>query len=219
MKVNLKWITPEAELEIIEIARVSSTKKNKRDDPTALLKYLIDNKHWSPFEMANMCVEIETSRAIGRQILRHRSFSFQEFSQRYSEVTKFEDISIRKQAIENRQSSLEEFNPIFFGIDGNGVVKDNHLYATEVIENHIRSAEQLYKKLIEKGVAKEQARMVLPETTQTRMYMNGTLRSWITFLMVRDDEHAQLEVQHIAKEIKKIFKEELPVISKALKYD
>ena len=193
MKVNLMWITPEAELEVIEIARVSSKKKNKREEATALLEYLIDNKHWSPFEMANMCVEIETSRAIGRQILRHRSFSFQEFSQRYS----------------------EEFDPMYFGVDDVGVVKDNYIHASELIESHIRSSEHLYKKLIEKGVAKEQARLILHETTQTRMYMNGNLRSWLSFLNVRLDEHAQLEVQEIAKHIGLILEKECPVIVKA----
>jgi thymidylate synthase (FAD) len=215
MKVEMKWITPEAELEIIEIARVSSTKKNKRSAADELLKYLIENKHWSPFEMANMCVEIETSRAIGRQILRHRSFSFQEFSQRYSEVTTFEDISIRKQATTNRQSSLEEFDPVI--VEPNEWVDDS-IHASEVIEAHVETANILYGKLIKAGVAKEQARMILPETTQTRMYMNGTIRSWLHFLEVRDHEHAQLEVQEIAREIKKIIKKELPVISKALKY-
>lgn len=219
MEVNLKWITPEAELEIIEIARVSSTRKDKKEKPEGLLTYLINNKHWSPFEMANMCVEIVTSRAIGRQILRHRSFSFQEFSQRYSEATEFEEISIRKQATKNRQSSLEEFDPFITGVyptsKGSSVSTE---LSSERIKQHIINSKDLYDDLIKVGVAKEQARMILPETTQTRFYMNGTLRSWIHFLEVRDDEHAQFEVQQIAREIKKIIKKELPVISKALKY-
>jgi len=208
MEVKLKWITPNSEGEIIEIARVSSDRKDKTEKPIGLIEYLIENKHWSPFEMSNMCVSIKTSRAIGRQILRHRSFTFQEFSQRYSEPIKFEEISIRKQADENRQSSTEEFDPILYSIDDSE-------HASDYIKHHLGHAEDLYKKLIERGVAKEQARMILPGTTETHLYMNGTLRSWLSFLNVRLDEHAQKEIRDIAKQVANIITLHCPIITNA----
>lgn len=216
MIVKLQSVTPNAEVNIVEIARVSSPRKDKSERPEGLINYLIKNKHWSPFEHSYMTVEIQTSKAIGIQLLRHRSFTFQEFSQRYAKVSGFEPIELRRQAVTNRQSSEEIFNPLFTENYRDG--KYEGIPASQVIEKFIDIAARMYDELIELGVAKECARMVLPMCTSTTIYMTGSVRSWIHFLDIRDDEHAQKEVQLIAKEIKRIFMEELPIISKALRY-
>lgn len=214
MKVSLQSITPNIENTIVEIARVSSSRKDKTAAPEGLLNYLIRNKHWSPFEHGFITMEIETSKAIGIQLIRHRSFTFQEFSQRYQDVSKvseqgmFEGVELRKQATDNRQSSEEVFNPRL----------EDMTMADIAVRNHLRESERLYGQLLRAGVAREQARMVLPMATKTRIYMTGPVRSWIHFLDLRDDSHAQKEVQIIAKEIKDILKQELPVISKALNW-
>ena len=213
MEVKLKSVTPDAEVNIVEIARVSSSRLDKKENPEGLIKYLIKHKHWSPMEHAYMTVEIKTSRAIGTQLLRHRSFTFQEFSQRYAEVTEFEPVELRRQAANNRQSSTEAFDPILF--EG----KYYSQSASDVIGDFIKEAAELYKELLDKGVAKECARMILPLCTSTTIFMTGSIRSWVHFLEIRDDEHAQLEVQLIAREIKKIFIEQFPIISKALNYN
>ena len=212
MKVTLKTISPNIEQVIVEIARVSSTRKDKSESPAGLLKYCIDNKHWSIFEHGFITMEIVTSKAIGIQLLRHRSFTFQEFSQRYAKVTEIEPIEIRRQAIKNRQSSEEVFNPSI------NVTEGINFKATEIVDNLLNHSLNVYNKLIEAGVAKECARMVLPMATQTTIYMTGNVRSWIHLLSVRDDSHAQKEIQLIAKEMKKIFIEQCPLISEALKY-
>lgn len=210
MKVTLKTITPDSEVNIVEIARVSSSRQDKSEKPEGLINYLIKNKHWSPFEHASMTVEIVTSKAIGIQLIRHRSFTFQEFSQRYAKVTRMEPIELRKQAESNRQSSTEAFDPRIPSYWG-GTEK-----ASEEIAAFLRFAEEVYNSLLDAGVAKECARMILPMCTQTTIYMTGTVRSWIHFLQIRDDAHAQLEIQDIAKEIKDIFVDQLPLISSAL---
>lgn len=206
--VEEKELSPE-EL-IVYIARVSNP-SNQLNSETSdkLLGYLVKNKHWSPFEMVDMTVEIITSRGIAQQILRHRSFSFQEFSQRYAEVTDFEPVQLRKQADKNRQSSTEAFNPV---IDSDYISGD----ADKVIEEHLYNCESLYKNLLEKGVAKESARFVLPLTTQTKIYMKGSIRSWIHYLQIRCDEHTQLEHRQVAEAIRSIFYGRFPNISKAL---
>ena len=215
MKVELKSITPQAEVNIVEIARVSSSRKDKSEKPEGLINYLIRNKHWSPFEHAYMTLEIETSKAIGIQLLRHRSFTFQEFSQRYAKVTSIEAIELRKQAETNRQSSTEVFDPILD--ESLGLFEGQEYYkASELISDYMHIGKSLYDKLLDIGVAKECARMILPMATSTTIYMTGSIRSWIHFLDIRDDEHAQKEIQLIAKEAKRIFIEELPIISKAL---
>ena len=215
MKVQLQTITPLAESNIVEIARVSSSRKDKTSKPEGLINYLIKHKHYSPFEHAYMTLEIETSKAIGIQLLRHRSFTFQEFSQRYQDVNKldemFEPIEIRKQCEDNRQSSSEVFNPLI-------EYKNGSFQADKEIKYILTECRVMYNKLIESGVAREVARMVLPMATKTKIYMTGSIRSWIHFLDVRDDEHAQKEIQLIAKDIKQIFKNELPIISNALNY-
>lgn len=223
MNVELVWITPNAESMIAEIARVSNPDNQKNPEYTKLIKYLIKHKHWSPLEMANMCVKITTSRAIAAQILRHKSFSFQEFSQRYSEATEFEPIELRKQATKNRQSSLEVFNPMiddmnspFFMYDENGYMVHVQAHASEIIANTILKTSQIYTELLNAGVAKEVARMILPLTTQTTLYMSGTIRSWVHYLALRTKEDVQKEHRDIALQIQSIFNGELPIIATAL---
>lgn len=220
MKVSIVSITQgmgefegkTAEDIIVYAARVSSPRKDKFESPEGLLKYCIDNKHWSIFETPSITFEIETSRAMGRQLLRHQA-KFQEFSQRYSEVTSFEPFELRKQADKNRQSSTEVFDP--------GVWKDGWtggVLASEAIDDLLGQCKDLYDELISNGVAKESARFILPECAKTTMYMTNNLRNWIHFLQVRDDDHAQKEVRDIAIEIKKVLKEYFPIVSKALEW-
>lgn len=202
---------------IVYTARVSNP-ANQMNSETSdrLIGYLIRNKHWSPFEMADMTVEITTSRAIAAQILRHRSFSFQEFSQRYAEVTEMEPVQIRKQGVTNRQSSSEVFDPILpdqlFIVEGSR----HSTYATEAIDTHVKKCQELYKSLLDQGVAKEVARMVLPLTTQTTIYMKGSVRSWIHYLQIRCDEHTQLEHRQVALGIKELFAQAFPDITKSV---
>ena len=201
-----------AEQLIAYCARVSSP-KNQNNTATApkLLKFLIKHKHWSPFELANMCVEIKTSRAIAAQILRHRSFSFQEFSQRYSLAQKLEPLELRKQAEKNRQSSTDVIDPT--------LTKDyKNVPASVAIAQHVLGGVKLYDELIKAGVAKESARMILPLTTETTMYMNGTVRSWIHYINLRTEENTQKEHRDIANEIKKIFIDNFPDTSEALEW-
>ena len=206
MKVSLVSATPKAEENIVYIARVSSKREDKISKPEGLLNYLINNKHWSPFEHSHMSVEIETSKAIGIQLIRHRSFTFQEFSQRYQDVSllgdMFEEIEFRKQCKDNRQSSTE--------ICETGKAEVKML---------LLDIKRMYQGLLEDGVARETARMILPLCTKTKIHMTGSIRSWIHFLELRDDSHAQKEIQLIAQEIKRIFVKEFPIISKAIKYD
>jgi len=214
MQVKLLNITPNAEEHIVEIARVSSSRKDKKTNAAGLLKYLVRHKHWSPFEHSHATFEIETSKAIGIQLIRHRSFSFQEFSQRYQDVNKldemFENIELRAQCEDNRQSSTEIINPSML------------LYpkgtAEGAIECHFENCHKLYNDLLAAGVAREQARMVLPLATTTKIQMTGSIRSWIHFLELRDDSHAQKEIQLISKEIKQQLKSNLPIISEALNF-
>lgn len=183
-------------------ARVSNP-SNQNNTATApkLLKYLIKHKHWSPFEMASMTLEIKTSRAIAAQILRHRSFSFQEFSQRYSVAQELEEIEFRKQAEKNRQSSTDEFTDGFF---------------LSKVREHLGKSVSLYNEAISLGVAKESARLLLPLTTETTMYMSGTIRSWVHYIDLRCQQDTQKEHREIAEACKKIFIENFPNISLAL---
>ena len=218
MKVTLLNITPKIEEHIVQIARVSSSRKDKTANAAGLLAYLVRHKHWSPFEHGSATFEIETSKAIGIQLIRHRSFSFQEFSQRYQDVNKigspFEPVELRAQCEDNRQSSTEIINPLIKG-DRN----INLISADSVVNGILNKSFEVYNQLLKAGVAREQARMVLPLATKTKIHMTGNVRSWIHFLELRDDSHAQKEIQLIAKEIKRIFIQELPIISKALKYE
>jgi thymidylate synthase (FAD) len=201
--VELVTITPQAERIIGVCARVSNPAN--QDKPfDRLLAYMIENKHWSPFEMANMVIEIETSRAISAQILRHRSFSFQEFSQRYAEVQEFQTYPARRKDEKNRQSSIDDLSEHTRGWF------DDAQYAAKWL------AERQYAQAIAMGIAKEQARFLLPMSSKTRLYMNGTIRSWIHYLELRTGNGTQLEHQEIARAIQEIFKAELPVVSTAL---
>jgi thymidylate synthase (FAD) len=202
MNVNLISITPDAEKNIMYMARVSNP-KNQNSENTKLLDYCIKHGHWSVFEMAHMTVEITTSRAIAAQILRHKSFSFQEFSQRYAEAQQFELVSARRQDEKNRQNSIDDMS-----------LKDFEWFY-KAQGKVIELASKLYKEALDKGIAKEQARFLLPLSTQTKLYMSGSIRSWLHYLDLRCGNGTQLEHREIAEEIKKIFIEKLPIISKA----
>ena len=193
-----------AEEIVVYCARVSNPKNqlNKESSPK-LLSFLIKHKHWSPFELASMCLEIKTSRGIAAQILRHRSFSFQEFSQRYSEAQELEPLNLRKQADKNRQSSLDAFT-------------DSLL--TQKVREHTAKSISLYNNLISAGVAKESARFILPLTTETTMYMQGSIRSWIHYIDLRSQQNTQKEHRDIAEACRQIFIEEFPNISVALEW-
>lgn len=183
------------------IARIGKVK----DNPEKLTKFLIKHSHWSPFEHTYFTFKIYTNRAIGREILRHRSMTFQELSQRYEKILEFDKVEIRKQSEDNRQSSTEVFNPIVF---------DNNITASEAIDDVFAHIYRTYDALLKKGVARECARMILPEAAKTTMLVTGNIRSWIHFLALRDDERAQKEIQLIAKEIKDILVKEIPSIFK-----
>ena len=205
-KVSLVWATPDIENTVAYCARVSNP-SNQANNETApkLLKYLMKNKHWSPFEMANVCMEIETTRDIARQILRHRSFSFQEFSQRYAEATEFAIRECRMQDTKNRQNSL--------------VTEDQYLkHWWNAAQLRVQDeAELVYKQALSRGIAKEQARALLPEgLTMSKMYMNGTLRSWLHYVEIRCDEATQKEHREVANQCKDIIMVLCPSIKELL---
>ena len=204
---KLIWVTPDAEKLIGKIARVSNP--NNEDNPNyeKLIRYLIKHKHWSPFEMAAMCVEIKTTRAIAAQILRHRSFSFQEFSQRYAEPLgdfPFSVPNLRSQDLTNRQNSIDD-------LDDDTVRR----HKGRMIE-HFEESKRIYDEMIKDGIAKECARSVLPLSTETRLYMSGTIRSWLHYIDLRADNGTQREHMDIARSIGEIFDTELPTISHAM---
>lgn len=203
LKTELVSITTDAEKQIVYIARVSSTQRNDETD-AKLIRYLITKRHWSPFEMAHATVRIETSRAIAQQILRHgKGFDFQEFSQRYADVTDMEPLQLRWQAQKNRQSSLEPItDPVIL----------------EIAQEAIEQAEAAYIRLINRGVARECARMVLPLTTQTTIYVTGPIRSWIHYLDSRCTPETQLEHREIALAIRAMLAKELPTIAEVLEW-
>lgn len=193
-----------AEEFMVFCARVSNP-SNQLNSETAprLLRYCIKNKHWSIFEHSSMTVEIETSRAIAAQILRHRSFCFQEFSQRYAVATAgCEPIEMRKKGSTNRQGSVEA---------------EVDYTANAIIKEAIHVSEQAYRRLIDSGYAPECARMVLPLATKTTLYMTGSVRSWIHYLDQRTSSHAQKEHRLVALEIQKIFNQQFPSTAEALK--
>ena len=201
---KLIWITPEAEKVIGYCARVSNPANQDNPDVSRLLSYCIKHGHWSIFEMASMCVEIKTSRAIAPQILRHRSFSFQEFSQRYAEVHDFPILGqMRLAGTTNRQSSqlMPERDDLDAGMQG--VILDAEL--------SVSRGYWTYNKLIKAGIAAETARMVLPLCCPTTMYMSGTVRSWIHYVQLRTQEDTQLEHRQIADSIKALMVEHLPI--------
>ena len=198
--VKLIWITPEAEQQIEYCARVSNPKGQDKIDTTGkLLRYLVTHKHWSPFEMASACVEITTTRDISAQILRHRSFSFQEFSQRYAEVQQRPEMpQWRRQDTANRQNSIDDLSE--------EVLREADWVSAEAFV----AAQRAYDRLLELGVAKECARKVLPMNSPTRLYMSGTIRSWIHYLSVRREVGTQLEHRLIANQIYQVLNKEMP---------
>jgi thymidylate synthase (FAD) len=199
-QVNLIHITPNAEELIAYMARVSNpSNQSNTETSQRLIRYLIEHKHWSPFEMVNMCVEINTTRSIAAQILRHRSFSFQEFSQRYAEVAEVAaPPQFRKQDIKNRQNSTDDLS-----------LDLRYQYTEETIKLY-NQCYDLYQRMLENGVAKECAREVLPLATPTRLYMNGSIRSWIHYCQLRCGNGTQLEHKIIADGAYKLLQEHLP---------
>jgi thymidylate synthase (FAD) len=204
MNVTLTHCTQQAESLIVEMARVSNP-DNAKNSETApkLLRYLIKHKHWSPFEMASMCLKIETERDIAAQILRHRSFSFQEFSQRYAKTAPAEMMEIRRQDKSNRQNSIDDFSA------------ETKEWASAKAAVVIATTYVVYEELLELGVAKECARRVLPLCTPTTLYMHGNLRSWIHYIDLRTEKGTQLEHRNIANKCKEIFTKEFPSIASA----
>ena len=203
MITRLISVTPDADYLIAYCARVSSPNQDS-DKIEGLLKYCIRHGHWSIFEMADMTVEITTSRAIAAQLLRHRSFNFQEFSQRYSAATNFEIAEARSQDLKNRQSSHDD-------------LPDNvKIWFRQAQELNNLAAMNLYQFALNIGIAKECARFLLPLSVQTRLYMKGSVRSWIHYLQVRTAEGTQKEHRDIANAIKELFITEFPTISAAL---
>ena len=203
------------------IARIGRVKSN----PERLLKYLIEHAHWSPFEHTFLTFKISTSRAMGRELLRHRSFTFQELSQRYEKILSSEPVELRRQSETNRQSSTTVFDPLIAdrivnSSTANSLSCDTNAEqlrpASACIADHLQATWNLYQKLIEAGVARECARAILPECTTTTILMTGSLRSWIHFFAIRDHELAQKEIQEVARAIRRIFTEQFPVIAQAI---
>jgi len=207
MSVKLLWSTPDAEKQILFMARVSS--KHRKSENMKLINYLIKEKHWSPFTMANMCVEIECSRVISRQILRHASFNYQEYSQRYAIVNKsqFFTSEVRRQDMKNRQNSIDDISV---------EIKEEWVSRQKKINEMVK---ENYEWALDQGIAKECARVILPEgNTSTILCMNGNIRSWIHYLQLRCGNGTQKEHIDIANKIKDIFSKEFPIISKALNF-
>lgn len=207
MTVKLISVTPDAEKTMAYIARVSNPNNQDNENYAKLLGYCIKHHHWSVFEQATMSLEIETTRAIAAQILRHRSFTFQEFSQRYADTTLLGEIPVpelRRQDTKNRQNSTDDLGDYL------------KLTLQERIKIHFNASLSLYNDLLGHGVAKECARFVLPLATPTRIYMTGSCRSWITYISLREKSGTQKEHMDIAKECKKVFAEQFPVCYEAL---
>ena len=210
MNVKLVSITPDAEKMMAYIARVSNPSNQENEKYAGLLKYCIKHNHWSVFEQATMTLEIETTRAIAAQILRHRSFTFQEFSQRYADTQLLETIELpelRRQDSKNRQNSIDDLDPkVVEKLDK----QMNTLFS---------SAFALYNQMLEEGVAKECARMVLPLCTPTKLYMTGSCRSWIHYINLRSAHGTQKEHMEIARECACIFAGQFPAVAEALGWE
>ena len=209
MNVKLVSITPDAEKTMAYIARVSNPSNQDNEKFAGLLKYCIKHQHWSVFEQSTMTLEIETTRAIAAQILRHRSFTFQEFSQRYADAKLLETIELpelRRQDSKNRQNSIDDLDPA----------------VVEKLEKQMNtlfsSAFSLYNQMLDRGVAKECARMVLPLCTPTRIYMTGSCRSWIHYINLRSAHGTQKEHMDIANACRKVFIEQFPTVSESLEW-
>ena len=210
MNVKFVSITPDAEQTMAYIARVSNPKNQDNEKFAGLLKYCIKHNHWSVFEQSSMTLEIETTRGLAAQILRHRSFTYQEFSQRYADTKLLDDNiplpKLRKQDLKNRQNSTDD-------LDG-FIVQDFELEMTKLFE----SSMNLYNRMLESGVAKECARFVLPLATPTRLYMTGSCRSWVHYINLRSAHGTQKEHMDIAHRCREIFVEQFPNVSEALEW-
>ena len=208
-KVKLVSVTPDAEKTMAYIARVSNPKNQDNPSIGGLLSYCIQHQHWSVFEQSSMTLEIETSRAIAAQILRHRSFTFQEFSQRYADsnlLGKIDLPDLRRQDTKNRQNSIDNLDP--------EIVEKLNKQMTTLFE----SSMALYNQMLELGVAKECARFVLPLATPTRLYMTGSCRSWIHYIELRSGHGTQKEHMDIANACKDIFTEQFPTVAEAMEW-
>ena len=207
--IKLVSVTPDAEKTMAYIARVSNPSNQDNENYSGLLKYCIKHNHWSVFEQSSMTLEIETTRAIAAQILRHRSFTFQEFSQRYADSNLLGTIQLpklRKQDKKNRQNSTDDLDP--------KVIETLNMQMGTLFG----SALALYNQMLELGVAKECARMVLPLCTPTRIYMTGSCRSWIHYINLRSAHGTQKEHMDIAEGCRKVFTEQFPAVSEALEW-
>ena len=207
MKVKLITVTPDAEKHIAYCARVSNPNNQTNESIAGLLKYCIKHQHWSIFEQAFMTLEIETTRGLAAQILRHRSFTYQEFSQRYAESTALGNVSLpelRRQDDKNRQNSIDDLDP---------KVGDK---LNRQMNTLFSSAYSLYTQMLDEGVAKECARFVLPLATPTKLYMSGTVRSWLHYIELRTGHGTQKEHMEIASECKSIFSQQFPTIASAM---
>ena len=209
MTVKLISITPDAEQTMAYIARVSNPSNQDNEKYAGLLKYCIKHNHWSVFEQSSMSLEIETTRAIAAQILRHRSFTFQEFSQRYAASTALGDIDLpelRRQDDKNRQNSIDDVDPL--------MQQDFEIK----MQRHFVDGMKLYKEMLDAGIAKECARFVLPLATPTKLYMTGSIRSWIHYIDLRSAHGTQKEHMDIAEAVRGIFIEQFPITAEALEY-
>ena len=210
MKVKLVTVTPDAEKQMGYIARVSNPNNQSNPAVAGLLGYCIKHGHWSVFEQAHMTVEIETTRGIAAQILRHRSFTFQEFSQRYANTNLLGEIPVpdlRSQDLKNRQNSNDD------------IPEEQTKRLQDQIARYFAEGIDLYNELIREGVAKECARFVLPLATPTRIYMTGSVRSWIHYIDLRSAHGTQKEHMDIVKEVRDIFKKEFPICTNALNWE
>ena len=210
MKVKLVTVTPDAEKQMGYIARVSNPQNQGNPAVAGLLGYCIKHGHWSVFEQAHMTLEIETTRGIAAQILRHRSFTFQEFSQRYANTNLLGEIPVpdlRSQDLKNRQNSNDD------------IPEEQTKRLQDQIKRYFAEGIDLYNELIREGVAKECARFVLPLATPTRIYMTGSVRSWIHYIDLRSAHGTQKEHMDIVKEVRDIFKKEFPVCTNALNWE
>ena len=209
-QIKLISVTPNAEQTMAYVARVSNPCNQANENYAGLLRYCIKHNHWSVFEQAHMTLEIETNRGIAAQILRHRSFTFQEFSQRYADANLLAaDIPVpelRRQDKKNRQNSTDDLDPL------------NKVLLESAISEHFIAANDLYKRLLEAGVAKECARFVLPLATPTRIYMTGSCRSWIHYINLRSAHGTQKEHMVIAEGCREVFKEQFPSVAEALEW-
>ena len=209
-QVKLVSFTPNAEQHIAYCARVSNPNNQDNDKFAGLLKYCIKHKHWSIFEQAFMTLEIETTRGLAAQILRHRSFTFQEFSQRYADSSLLSETipvpELRRQDTKNRQNSIDDLDPEFVAL------------SNKQIETYFAQGMSLYQHLLDNGVAKECARFVLPLATPTRLYMSGSCRSWIHYIQLRSANGTQKEHMEIAEACKQIFAEQFPTVAEALEW-